>query len=218
MHICLSAEDSLEPDDGSAPTPERIEAQLRQVRGRGSENALIFDERYLGVEAEGPDANRRWFWLHLAFVDPKPVRRSARLGRLVVAAVAVPPTVALLAVAWAGSLTGLTATIALPTAALLSLAGLGYAVFDYLDEWMLCTRHGRAPVLRIRRRRADRRSLEQFMDRLEARTRAAREQSVGARESLLRDEMRAHRRLLEAGVLEKPAFESARVAILGAYD
>jgi hypothetical protein len=217
-HVCLSAEDTLEPDQPDAPTPVQIEAELRQTRGGETENALIFDERYLGVRTEGADSDDRWFWLHLAFVDPRPVRRAACLRRTVVAALLLPAMAALLAIGWAGSLTGPTAAIALPAAALLSLAGLGYAAFNYFDEWMLCTRHGRVPVLRIARLRADRRSLKRFMDRLEAGARAAWEQSRGAREALLRDEMKAHRRLLDAGVMAKPEFESARAAILRAYD
>lgn len=216
-HICLSAGESLEPDEATARTPSRIEAELRQARRGRTESALIFDGRYFGVRTEGRGADPDWYWLHLAFVDPRPVRRTRRLRRAVVAALVAPAGTALLAVAMAGSLTGLTAAIALPVAALLSLAVLAYAVFDYFDQWIFCTRHGRAPVLRVARLRADRRGLRRFLDRLEDGASAACHQFEGARTELLRDEMRAHRRLLQEGVLAQQDFDAARAAILRAH-
>ena len=83
-HICLSGEESLEPDDSAAPTPTQVEAELHQERRGGTESALIFDGRYLGVRTENPGTDPGWYWLHLAFVDPQPVRRSTRLRRAVV--------------------------------------------------------------------------------------------------------------------------------------
>lgn len=216
-HICLGAEESLEPDEATVRTPSRIEAELRQARRGRTESALIFDGHYLGVRKKGRGADPDWYWLHLAFVDPQPIRRTGRLRRAVVAALVAPAGTALLAVALAGSLTGLTAAIALPVAALLSLAGLAYAIFDYLDHWIFCTRHGRTPVLRIARLRADRRGLRRFLDRLEDGASAAWHQSSGARAELLRDEMRAHRRLLQEGVLAQQDFDAARAAILRAH-
>jgi hypothetical protein len=217
-HICLSAEDSLEPEEATVRTPSRIEAELRQQRRGRTESALIFDGRYLGVRTEGPGAGPCWYWLHLAFVDPQPIRRAERLRRAVVAALVAPAGGALLAVAVAGSLSGPTAAVALPAAALLSLAGLACATFDYLDQWVFCTRHGRVPVLRVARLRAERRGLRRFLDRLEDGADAAWRQAAGARAALLRDEMRAHRRLLQEGVLAQREFDAARAAILRAHD
>ena len=161
--------------------------------------------------------NPGWYWLDLAFVDPIPVRRASRLRRMVVAAVVAPAGAALFAVALAGSLTGPTAAIALPVAALLSLAGLAYATYDYFDQWIFCTRHGRAPILRVARLRSERSGLRRFLDRLENGARTAWRQSEGARAALLRDEMRAHRRLLQEGVLAQQDFDAARAAILRAH-
>ena len=56
-HICLSAEESLEPEEATALTPSRIEAELRQEHRGRTESALIFDGRYLGVRTEGRGAD-----------------------------------------------------------------------------------------------------------------------------------------------------------------
>lgn len=82
---------------------------------------------------------------------------------------------------------------------------------------VFCTRHGRVPVLRLMRREPDRGQVKSFLAALEEAVHRAAAARPGSHGRLLRDEMKEHRRLLEAGVLQPHDFEAAKARILHAH-
>jgi hypothetical protein len=197
--------------------PTSIDARLEQ-RGRGVDrSATIFNRHYLTVRSCGRGASGREYWLNLAFLDPTPVRRADRLRLTAAAACALPVAAVVFILILAQPPARLTWTLILPGGLLAVVGGLALALHGYFDELGFCTRHGRRPVLWLRRSRPDRGSVRTFLDRLRAAAAEAREHHGGSRGDFLRDEMKEHRRLLDQGAFGPREFEAARASILRAH-
>jgi hypothetical protein len=197
--------------------PSTIDAEIEHERGGVSQRTTIFNGAYLSVGTRCRHGSERWYWLNLAFLDATPVRRADRLRVTAAVACALPvaAVVALLLITdpaaerlWSLYVPGAGSCMAL---------GLGLALHDYFDRLVFCTRHGRVPVLTLRRSRPDTRSVREFLDRLDGAVSRVHRERAGARGPYLRDEMKEHRRLLEQGVMSADDFESARASILRAH-
>ena len=195
--------------------PTTFQAELEQPDRHQLKRVVIFNGTYVAVHVSGARANPSSYWLNLAFLDPKPVWHTDRIWMGVSAGAAMLSLAAGLAntfvhlsPAWALALT------LLPAATFLSL---GIALYRSFGTLVYCTRHGRAPVLRLTRSRPDRLCLKAFLDELQGAVRRALAERSGVRGDYLRDEMKEHRRLLEQGVLGAQQYEIAQALILRAY-
>ena len=197
--------------------PTSIDAELEQRSRGGRRNAAIFNRHYLTVQWRGRGTPGGEYWLNLAFLDPTPVRRAVRLRLWAAAACALPVAAVVLILIMAKPPAGLVWTLVIPGGLLAVVGGLALALHAYFDELVFCTRHGRMPVLWLRRGRPDRTSVGEFLDRLEAASAEARENHGGSRGDFLRDEMKEHRRLCDQGAFGSREFEAARASILRAH-
>lgn len=204
-HICLTSEEPDEPVPAMARGA--ISAELAQSRGRVGSRFAIFNRSYLGVRTASASARAQEYCLKLAFLDPVPARPAGSPWWSVAAALALLSSGLVLG-GW------VPASYAALAAALLSL---GLAVHRSFDRLIFYTRHGRVPVLQLLHHRPDRRQVKAFVGALQSAIREAAAEHSGVRSRLLRDEMKEHRRLLEAGVLQPQDFEAAQGRILRAH-
>lgn len=214
-HVCLSTD---EPEVGvPSMAGADIVAQLAQTDGTHDQRLAILDNAYLNVlAARGAGPARRYF-LRLAFLDPSPSRPANRLAWRITAVLAAI-SLALGLKAWiAGPTIPAGWTIATLAAVGATLLALRIAMRRSMAALVFHTRHGRVPVLRLMRNFPDRPRAEAFAAALTQAIRRAGETQPAPRAHRLRDEMREHRRLLEAGIVAAADFEAAKARILRAH-
>ena len=204
-HVCLTSD---EPEEVVPPVPRGATvAKLVQCGGRIEHRFAIIERGYLGVRSTSRTSGTREYWVNLAFLDPRPVRPAGSSWWSMAAALAL--------LCGAFVLGGrVTAGYAAFAAALLTL---GLAVHRSLDRLIFCTRHGHVPVVQLLRSRPDRRHVRTFVAALQHAIHEAAARRPGDNGRVLRDEMKEHRRLLEAGVIQPREFEAAKPRILRAH-
>jgi hypothetical protein len=212
-HVCLAVDEPDEPLPNFMPTA--VMAELDQSTPRLVRRLAIFDRSYLSVQFGQPTAAPRKHWLKLAFLDPRPVRVIDRRWWGLTGALALPSAL-LLALAWQSGARPV-APWAMAGASIATLFSLVFALHRSCDRLEFLTRHGRVPVLTLARRRPDRQSARRFTATLEETIRRSAADRALPRAQQLRDEMREHRRLFEAGVLGPEDFEAAKARILRAH-
>jgi hypothetical protein len=214
----------LETDERDVPareTARRIHARvmLRDARRRSVELALI-EYYYLSVRIVRAQSVVARYVLDLRFVDPVPRRKRQVAWRWLAAGSAF------LALAVAGA-RAVSASPApwwrhewLPaTAVLFGLALCAmFAAFHLSRETlMLISAHGRAPLLAHAGGLGTFRALHQFLPRLVAHLEIANRARRSSRAKQLRDEMREHFRLRNAGAISDAEYESAKRRILATH-
>lgn len=204
-HVCLTTEEPDEPVPAMARSA--ISAELAESRGRIKRRFVIYNRSYLGVRMSGGSSCTQEYSLKLVFLDPTPSRPTGSPWWGVAAALALLSSGLVLG-GWV-----ITSYAALAA----SLLSLGLAVCRSFDRLIFCTRHGRVPVVQLLRRPTDRRHVKAFVAALQCAIREAATERSWDRSRLLRDEMKEHRRLLEAGVLQSRDFEAAKARILRAH-
>lgn len=210
----------LTSDELEEVVPATIDATLKQSSTDIRSSIRIFNGSYLGVRREGHRREPGDYWINLAFLDPRPTRRADRFWSISCALFAAV-TACTLAVIYLQAVTmpgtALTVTVgALSSAALAS--GI-LAIRHYGSKLIFLTRHGRAPVLWLSVNKPDRRRVREFIRAIHAAiARATADRADLPRGHLLRDEMREHRRLQNAGVLDERQFQIARRLILEAHN
>jgi hypothetical protein len=213
-HVLLPSEYLDAPEEVE---PSTVDAEIEHESRGVSHRATIFNGAYLGVRTRCRRGSERWYWLNLAFLDPTPGRRAQRL-RLTAATACALPVAAFVALLFGASPSAEQLwSLYVPATLSATALGLYLALHDYFEELVFCTRHGRVPVLRLRRSRPDTRSVRDFLDQLDRTIARAHRERAGARGAYLRDEMKEHRRLLEQGIMSPAEFESARASILCAH-
>jgi hypothetical protein len=214
-HVCLSTD---EPEEGvPSMAGAEIVAQLAQRDGTCEQRLAILDNAYLNVLATRGACPARRYFLRLAFLDPKPSRPANRMAWHLTTVLAAA-SLALGLQAWsAGELIATGWTLAVCAALAATMAALSVAVRRSTGTLVFHTRHGRVPVLKLMRNFPDRRRAQAFAAALVQAIGRAGEAQPAARTHLLRDEMREHRRLLEAGIVTPTDFEAAKARILRAH-
>ena len=214
----------LETDESDVPareTARRIHARviLRDARRRSVELALI-EYYYLSVRIMHAGSVVARHVLDLRFVDPVPRRRRQVAWRWLAAGAAF------LALAIAGART-VSASPApwwrhewfAATAVLFGLAMCAmFAAYHFSRETLtLVSAHGRARLLAHAGGLGTFRALREFLPRLVAHLDVAYRARRSSHAKQLRDEMREHFRLKEAGALTEAEYEAAKRRILATY-
>jgi hypothetical protein len=214
-HVCLSVEEPEEVRPNFMPGAVMVE--LDQSTPRLVRRLAIFDRTFLSVQTGRRGATPQKHWLNLVFLDPRPVRVLDRRWWGVCGAFALLSS-ALLALAWhADADQGAYWAMAVASVAAL-LFSIGIALRRSCDRLQFHTRHGRVPALTLYRLRPDRQCARRFAATLEETIRRSAANRATPRAQQLREEMREHRRLFEAGVLGTEDFEAAKARILRAHD
>jgi len=214
----------LESDERKVPalrTARKVHSRLRVqsgVRRRASELALI-DYCYLSVRtwrSRSPDAP---YVLDLRFVDPA-LRLSRHVAWRFLAASAVL-TVLAVALAWriSASSTPWRHEWLLPLGGLFGLAVCAALVGLYrtTKTLVLFSVSGRARLLEVTGGVGSFRAMRSFSRTLAAHMRIASARRRRSRAEHLRDEMREHLRLKEAGVLSEKEYEMSKARILAKH-
>lgn len=214
----------LESDERRVPalrTARKIHSRLRvqsSVRRRASELALI-DYCYLSVRtwrSRSPDAQ---YVLDLRFVDPA-LRLSRHVAWRFLAASAVLAVLAV-ALAWriSASSTPWRHEWLLPLGGLFGLAVCAALVGLYrtTKTLVLFSVSGRARLLELTGGVGSFRAMRSFSRTLAAHVRIASARRRRSRAEHLRDEMREHLRLKEAGVLSEKEYEMSKARILAKH-
>ena len=214
----------LESDERNVPalrTARKVHSRLRVqsgVRRRASELALI-DYCYLSVRtwrSRSPDAQ---YVLDLRFVDPA-LRLSRHVAWRFLAASAVLAVLAV-ALAWriSASSTPWRHEWLLPLGGLFGLAVCAALVGLYrtTKTLVLFSVSGRARLLEVTGGVGSFRAMRRFSRTLAAHVRIASARRRRSRAEHLRDEMREHLRLKEAGVLSEQQYEISKARILARH-
>jgi len=214
----------LESDERRVPalrTARKVHSRLRvqsSVRRRASELALI-DYCYLSVRtwrSRSPDAQ---YVLDLRFVDPA-LRLSRHVAWRFLAASAVLAVLAV-ALAWriSASSTPWRHEWLLPLGGLFGLAVCAALVGLYrtTKTLVLFSVSGRARLLEVTGGVGSFRAMRRFSRTLAAHVRIASARRRRSRAEHLRDEMREHLRLKEAGVLSEKEYEMSKARILAKH-
>jgi len=218
-HIVLEAETREVPQLQSR---RRVHASLRcrsQLRRR-SLHLSIIDYYYLGIRVGQSGTAAREYVLDLRFVDPSFALTRHIPWRCIWTALA------LTAATGAGAMWYAAETASRPrhlaaevSATLFAGATLAYlAVATRLVETVaLHSLHGRVAVLEYRGGAGTLRRIRPFMRKLGAHVRLAAAARRSTRAAHLRDEMREHYRLKEAGVLAGETYDASKARILAEH-
>lgn len=207
-------------DELEEVVPTTVDASLEQSTADVLSRFTIFNGSYLGVRRQGARREPGDYWINLAFLDPRPKRCADRFWSIATAIFTAATACALSAIhsrflSWAGSALTLT-VVALSVA---TLASGTLAMRRYCSQLIFLTQHGRVPVLWLSMNKPDRNHVRGFIRAIHAAiARATTDRADLPRGHLLRDEMKEHRRLQNAGILDERQFQIARRLILEAHD
>ena len=218
-HILLESDDWSLPEPGSARTvhaQHRFRSRLR----RRTVTLDLIDEYFLNVQVERSGAVLRDYVLDLRFIDPVLVQARHVAWRWIAATLLM---VAMLiggvwwiasspAPSWRSGCLAACGVLVLITA----IAGL-VSAFRTNETLTLHSAHGRARVLECVGGLGSLRVMHPFISKLTAHIRMAVDARRSVQSQHLRDEMREHFRLKEAGVLGEEEYEQSKVRILGGH-
>ncbi|PZN26341.1 MAG: hypothetical protein DIU71_18685 [Proteobacteria bacterium] len=220
-HISLEAA----PDVLATPAaPVRRKARATftlasTLRGCATELSLL-EDHYLGVRRiRGPQRTDYVFDLRFAHHQPVIVRRIAwgwlaiTLTLLAAATVGFVGALSDTQVLWRshGFFVGLAALLGTPGAALLCLRRT-------TESLQFVSAHGRAPLVSVTGGIGAGRTGQAFFVEVIKSIGAARHARPQSRQAFLRDEMREHHRLHQAGALSDEEYEAGKKRILQAHD
>ncbi len=215
-HVELGSD--AEPVDPACLTPTRTDAVLVLGSAARQQRLEIFNGTCLRVVTASRRAGPRELRLDLAFLDPAPGQRSSpiwwRLGAFggILAAAALGT----IASGWPAGTTTVWLALAAATGMLVGAGGL--LLHRGSRRMVFVTRHGRVPLVVLPSGSGNFDEARDFAARLRAAAAEAAGQRLGPRGHLLRDEMRAHRRLYEQGRISPEVFDAAKRRILAAHD
>jgi hypothetical protein len=208
----------LDSDDLEDVTPTSVNDELIQSNGDARLELRIFNGAYASVRRRSARARETDYWVNLAFLDPEPLRRNEGPWVGIAGASGILAGAGLIVARtgfYADAGPGLKLAVAVALLTAITSAGIGFRRFR--NRLYFVTRHGRVPVLRLAANNPGRSQVRRFVDRIGAAARAAHQQRAAVRSHYLRDEMKEHRRLREAGVLAENDYEAAKVRVLAAH-
>jgi len=211
--ICLSAAvvdldtDRPSDDQGTAATLE----QANWLRRCQSEFTLYNNHR-LTVKTQGCMQNTLEYNVDIGILDPKPGRslKISWSNFLVF--------IALCGATWAFLFTGLALKTVLLPLILGVCAGLSLilAVYRSHDRLVFYSHVGRAPLVVLFNRSPDRVTFDSFTDTLVQHIKDAKAHCPGANETL-REELKAHRCLMQEGVISSKRYDLVKQRILNQH-
>ena len=216
-HVTMSGDEATASDELAKVELKKIDAEIEQVMAKERVKLEIFDGAYLRVSRKPVRGKSTEYRVHLAFLDPTPVKRRES-GDFTLAGMTGLLAVATLGLAyspWVGALP------VLPTVgflAALALAGLAAGIYRSMTRLGFLTRNGHAHVFDMSSAKPNRKAAAKFMDVLVSTVGKAQAERMDERAHYRRDEMKEHRRLHEDGVLSPEAYEDAKTRILAAHD
>jgi hypothetical protein len=204
-------------DDAGADQPlEELEkvavlAQANRMRRCRSEFTL-FNNHCLSVKTQGFRQNDRDYTIDIGILDPHP-KRSFKIdwSNLLICAV-------LCAAAWFSAFTSLTLnttqlSIILGACAVVSLI---LAVYRSHDRLVFYSQHGRVPLVVLFNRAPDRVTLDSFAGTLVQHIKDAKADNLDTNETLS-EELKAHRRFMEEGVISNKRYDIVKQRILSQH-
>jgi hypothetical protein len=211
--ICLSAADAY-PEPGQPAEPAEVTATLEQVNWmrRCHSQFTLFNNHRLEVKMHGVLQNPRDYSIDIGILDPHPkrMRKIAWHYLLIFSALA--------AAAWFQAFVNLTTDSTLLSVVLGASAGLSLvpAVYRSHDRLVFYSRYGRVPLLVLFNRLPDRTTFDEFTDVLAKQIKDARGQYLCLNETLS-EELKAHRRLREEGVISSRRYDIVKQRILAQH-
>ena len=211
--ICLSAAVD-DPEADQPPDDQKTEAALEQTNWmrRCQSEFTLFNNHRLSVKTQGFMQNARDYTVDIGILDPQP-RRSLKIcwSNLLI-------FVALCGAAWSFTLTDLTPNSTLPPLILGACAGLSLilAVYRSHDRLVFYSQYGRVPLIVLFNRSPDRAMLDSFTDTLVQHIKGAKIHYPRANETLS-EELKAHRRLMEEGVISSKRYDVVKQRILSQH-
>ena len=210
--ISLSA--SVDDLDEDHPSPaHEVTALLEQVNWlrRSRSTFTLSSDHRLSVVTQGLMQKALNFSIDTSILDPQPKRLFRICWQFLLLAVA------LFAASWISALNPVGPGILLPlllgTAA---VAALIAAVFRSHDRLVYYSQSGRVPLVVLFNRLPDPASLADFTRVLEQQINAARALQTSASESLI-DELKAHRQLMQDGVISSRRYDIVKQRILSLH-
>jgi hypothetical protein len=214
-HIVLESE-TRELPKASAPRRVHATLQCRSTLRRRSLNLAIIDYHYLAVSLRRGKVMREYV-LDLRFVDPSLVLTRHIpwrwvLGVCVLTAltvVSVRSAAALLESRWPHLAWQISASLCAAT-----LVGYLVVAFRLIETVAFRSIHGRATLLEYIGSLGTLRAARPFMRKLAAHIQLAARARRLSKAEHLRDELRDHYRLMEAGVLSQQFYDESKASIL----
>jgi len=210
--ICLSA--AVADLDEDQPPDEQIIATLEQASGLRrcqSEFTLLSNHR-LSVKSQGFMQKTRDYTVDIGILDPQP-RRVLNIcwGNLL-------NFVVLCGAIWAFALADLASNTVLLPLILGVFAGLSLilAVYRSHDRLVFYSQYGRVPLVVLFNRSSDRAELGSFTDTLVHHIKDAKVHHPDVNETLS-EELKAHRRLMEAGAISSKRYDLVKQRILSQH-
>lgn len=213
--ICLSSEDS----DTSQPVEQITNRRFAQ-RGslcRCEAHFRVYNDHHLEIDTRGMLEPECHYELDCGFLDPD-ARRVVTVDWRSAAAFALLTGAALL-LAWLSDSIGVERrNLWLPLSALAcaAAAALALCLHRFRDNLVFYSRHGRAPLLKLLNRNPSPASLSAFVADIAERSRRAAAQWPDKAE-FLSAELREHRRLKDAGIIDARTYETIKQRILDAH-
>jgi hypothetical protein len=218
-HIVLEAETREVPQLQSR---RRVHASVgcRSRLRRRSLLLSIIDYYYLGIRVGQSGAAAREYVLDLRFVDPSFALTRHIPWRCIWTALALTAATGAAAMWYAAETASQPRHLAAEVSATLfagaTLAYLAVAV-RLVETVALHSLHGRVALLQYRGGAGTLRRIRPFMRKLEAHVRLAAAARRSTRSEHLRDELREHYRLMEAGVLAGETYDAGKARILAQH-
>jgi K+ transporter len=211
--ICLSAaEEYLEADQ--PPEDQKEAAVLEQVNWlrRCQSEFTLFDNYRLAVKTQGLMRSARNYTIDIGMLDPHPKRSFKIEWRYLLIFVLLCGAV------WFFASTSLklattTLSIILSGCAVLSLV---MAIYRSHDRLVFYSQYGRVPLVVLFNRLPDRETLGSFSDALMQRIEEAKAHYASA-DKLLSKELKAHRCLMEEGVISGKRYDIVKQRILSQH-
>ncbi len=210
--ICLSA--AVADLDEDQPPDEQITVtheQASRLRRCQSEFTLLSNHRLL-VKTQGFMQEFREYTVDIGILDPQP-RRALKIcwGNFLI-------FVALSGATWAFALTDLALNTMLLPLILGVCAGLSLilAVYRSHDRLVFYSQYGRVPLVVLFNRSSDRAELGSFTDTLVHHIKDAKVHYPDVNETLS-EELKAHRRLMEAGAISSKRYDLVKQRILNQH-
>lgn len=211
--ICLSTT-ADHPEAQQPAVPQEATAVLEQTHWmrRCQAEFTLFNNHRLSVQTQGLMQNPRNYTLDLGILDPHPKRMlKIGWGYLLV-------FVALCGATWfvpiiSATLKSVLLSILLGSGAVLSLV---MALYRSHDRLVFFSRYGRAPLVVLFNRLPDRAAFNSFTDALVEQIKDAKAGCPDVNETL-REELKAHRHLMEQGVISGKRYDIVKQRILGRH-